>query len=108
MKDTNNFRRSLIKKCLINFINWLYGNFYSSCNIIDLTTWLMKPGGLMPHLQELSNNPYPISSRSILILSSHLRLGLPKGLFPEGLPVKILKALYPPPFWLHALPISIF
>ena len=28
----------------------------------------------------------PISSRSILILSSHLRLGLPKGLFPVGLP----------------------
>ena len=47
----------------------------------------------MPHSQGLSNNPYPepnqpnsptlipISSRSILILSSHRRLGLPKGLF---------------------------
>ena len=55
----------------------------------------------MSHSQELSNNPYPepkqsnsptlipISSRSILTLSSHLRLRLPKGLFP----VKILKAL---------------
>ena len=31
----------------------------------------------------------------ILILSSHVRLGLPKGLFPAGLPVKILKALLP-------------
>ena len=31
--------------------------------------------------------------KSILILSSHLRLGLPKGLFPVGLPFKILKAL---------------
>ena len=30
--------------------------------------------------------------RSILILFSHLRLGLPKGLIPVGLPVKILKA----------------
>ena len=59
----------------------------------------------MPHSQGLSNNSYPepnqpnyplpISSRSILILSSHLRLGLPKGLFPVGLPVKILKALLP-------------
>ena len=28
-------------------------------------------------------------------LSSHLRLDLPKGLFPVGLPVKILKALIP-------------
>ena len=29
------------------------------------------------------------------MFSSHLRLGLPKGLFPVGLPVKILKALLP-------------
>ena len=33
--------------------------------------------------------------RSILILSSHLRQGLLKGLFPVGLPVKILKGLLP-------------
>ena len=54
----------------------------------------MKPEGSMPH----SNNPYPerkqlvlirISLRSILILSSHLRLGLPKGMFPVDVPVKI-------------------
>ena len=34
-----------------------------------------------------------ISKISILLLSSHLRLGLPKGLFPVRLPVKILKSL---------------
>ena len=63
----------------------------------------MEPGGSVPHSQGLSNNPIlsrinpitsliPISTRSILILFSHLRLGLPKGLFPVGLPVTILKA----------------
>ena len=31
--------------------------------------------------------------KSIVILSSHLSLGLPKGIFPAGVPVKILKAL---------------
>ena len=36
-----------------------------------------------------------ISLRSILISSTHLRLGLPKGIFPLGVPVKILKALLP-------------
>ena len=36
-----------------------------------------------------------ISLRFALILSSHLRLGLPKGLFPVGLPAKILKASLP-------------
>jgi hypothetical protein len=55
----------------------------------------------MPHSQGLSINPYlepyqfliliPNSLRSIVILSSHVRLGLPKGLFP----VKMLKALLP-------------
>ena len=57
----------------------------------------------MSHSQGLSNYSYPepnqpnfpISLRSILILSSHLHLGLPKGLFHVGLPVKILKALLP-------------
>ena len=69
-----------------------------------LTSWLVELGGSMPNSQGLSNNSYPepnqpslipISSRSILILSSHQRLGLPKGLFPVSLPCKILKALLP-------------
>ena len=40
-----------------------------------LTLWLMVPGGSMPHLQGLANNPYP-------------------EYFPVGLSVKILKALF--------------
>ena len=54
----------------------------------------------MSHSQGLLDNPYPeqnslipISLRSILILSFHLHLGLPEGLFPVGLPAKILKGL---------------
>jgi hypothetical protein len=34
----------------------------------------------------------PSYLRSILILSTHLHLGLPNGLFPSGLPTKILYA----------------
>jgi hypothetical protein len=37
-----------------------------------------------------SPHPTPISWRSILILSYHLCLGLPKGLFPSGFPTNTL------------------
>ena len=78
----------------------------------------MEPEGSLPRSQVSATRPYPeptrsspypphpTSWRSILILSSHLRLGLPSGLFPSGSPPKPCTHLSPPPYALHAPPIS--
>jgi hypothetical protein len=42
-----------------------------------------------------SSRPHPNSWRSILTLSSHLRLGLPSGLFPSGFPTRTLCTTLP-------------
>jgi len=52
--------------------------------------------------------PHPTSCRSVLILSTLLRLGLPSGLFPSGFPTKALYTPSPHPHAPHAQPISFF
>jgi hypothetical protein len=75
--------------------------------------------GSLPHSQEpaiypyskqshLVHAPHPTSLRSILILSFHLRLGLPSGLVPSRLPSNTLYAPLLSPYVLHVLPISVF
>ena len=48
------------------------------------------------------------SWRSSLILCSHLRLGLPNGLFPSRFPTRTLCTPLPSPYAPHAPPISFF
>ena len=46
-----------------------------------------------------STYPHPTSWRSFLILSTHLCLGLPSGLFPSGFPTKTLYTPLSSPMW---------
>jgi len=69
----------------------------------------MEPEGSLPHSQVPSTCPYPEPARSgpyphiplpensVLIFSSHLRLGLPSGLFHSGFPTKTLYTPLPFP-----------
>ena len=52
--------------------------------------------------------PNPTSWRSILILSTHLRLGLPSGYFPPVSPPRPYTPPSPHPYAPHAQPISFF
>ena len=52
--------------------------------------------------------PYPTSWRSILILSTHLQLGLPSGSFPPVSPPRPYTLPSPRPYAPHAQPISFF
>jgi hypothetical protein len=63
-----------------------------------------EPEGSLSYSQEPTSGPYHVTNyfsphtpstitlRSILILSSHLRLDLPSGLLPSDLPIKTLYA----------------
>ena len=60
----------------------------------------MEPGGSIPHSQGLSNNSYPEPNQPnfphwYLLFKVHCNIVLPKGPFPVGLLVKILKTLLP-------------
>lgn len=48
--------------------------------------------------------PHPIFLRYVLILSSHLRLGLTQGLFPSDIPIKTLYD----PFSVHLITLTIW
>ena len=79
--------------------SFLRSNRFSANQEIPRILWNLKvhyrihkclPPVPIPSQFDLVHPPHPTSWRSILILFSHLRLGLPSGLFPSGFPTKTL------------------
>ena len=81
-------------------------NWFWSCQEIPriFGTWRFLT--VLPSVRQLSLSwvnsiqspqPPPTSWRYILILSSHLRLGYPTGLFPSGFPTRTLCTTLPSP-----------
>jgi hypothetical protein len=108
--DSFNKNFSSRKKCGESYVFWdlitylltqTAESFLRSCQLRSywrISQQFMEPEGSSPCSQEgllwtrslswarsiQSIPPHPISLTSILILSTHLRLGLPSGLFPSG------------------------
>ena len=91
----------ILKSLLLLLLLLLLTNLLHGLWNQEVQCRINKGSPIIPILSR--NNPIPsidslpISSKTILrvILSLHLRLSLPKGLYPVGLPVKILKELLP-------------
>jgi hypothetical protein len=62
-----------------------FPSFYGTRRFITAFTSCPPPVPILSHLDPV-HNPHPTSWRSILILSCHLRLGLPSGLLPSSYP----------------------
>ena len=88
----------LVKKFPIFYWTRRFIIAFTSARHLSLS-WASSIQSIPPHLA---------SWRSILILSSHLRLGLPSGLFPSGFHTKTLYSPLLSPIGLHAPPNSLF
>ena len=82
----------LVKKVATFYGTWRFITTYTSAHHLSLS-WASPIQSILPH---------PTSWRSILILSSHLHLGVPSGLFPSDFPTKTLYMPSPHPYALLA------
>ena len=112
--DTQSCYHTHIPHSMVQSPSW-EANRFSASQEIPCILWNPKvhyrihkcppPAPILSQLVPV-HAPHPTSWSSILILSSHLRLGLPSGLFPSSVPTKTLYTPLLALIVLHAPPIS--
>jgi hypothetical protein len=83
---TTPWSRALLEKPSLSQLLKNFPTFYGTQRFITVFTWVLH--------QSLLNQITASCLRSILILSSHLRIGLPDVIFPPGFHTKILYAFF--------------
>jgi hypothetical protein len=83
--------RVLLKKLRVRSASQKFPAFYGTRRFITMFTRARHLSISWAQWIQ-STSPNPISRRSILMLPSHLRPGLPSGLLPSGFPTKMLYA----------------
>jgi hypothetical protein len=102
--ETASQTRVVLLTCLLTYGDRPFFRICQLCRYSRTSQHFMELEGSLPCSQQPSTGPYPkpdrskskpshpIPLRTILILSTHLRLGLPSGLLPSGFPTNIIYA----------------
>ena len=102
------YKNSYNEVATIFFFRWCGGMRFCPCALLMLLQWVVLFLSYGLALRTAMSAYSRTEGYGHLILSTHLRLGLPCGLLPAGFPTKTLYTPSPHPYAPHTQPISFF